>query len=146
MGIGRRKAGTVVRCPSCTTPLVVPRPKPQPIHNPSLKRDPQVFERGDFDEIFQRALRKSQSPSPAKLSPAPYQSPAAAIDSSPAPANADRDVNSIGGAPKLAEAPAGYGHIRLSFRLLALIGAAAVIVLALMFAAGFVVGRFSAAS
>ena len=61
MGIARRKAGTVVRCPTCAGQVVVPNPEsvppeppseevpqaPQPAHGPGL------FERSDFEqEIF----------------------------------------------------------------------------------------------
>jgi hypothetical protein len=59
MGIARRKAGTVVSCPTCQGQVVVPTPEPalQPVPMPppapgAEQRQPgsNVFERQDFDE------------------------------------------------------------------------------------------------
>jgi hypothetical protein len=59
MGIGRRKAGTVVRCPTCSSEVTVPDPNAKVSEKPRPGRQPDVFERSDFDEIF-RALSGPQ--------------------------------------------------------------------------------------
>src|SRR5256714_9996645 len=61
MGIARRKAGTVVRCPTCSGQVVVPKPEGPPEPEPE-DRSPQppppepaqdLFERSDFGaELF----------------------------------------------------------------------------------------------
>src|SRR5262249_10020626 len=64
MGIARRKAGTVVRCPTCSGQVVVPSPEaappdlvePSPPPPQTQPRGPGLFERSDFgDELFQNA-------------------------------------------------------------------------------------------
>jgi len=52
LGIARRKAGTVVRCPTCAGQVVVPtvetnEPEGQPGEEKQL-----IFERSDFDELL----------------------------------------------------------------------------------------------
>jgi hypothetical protein len=61
MGIGQRKAGTVVRCPNCTSEVTVPEPNAKVSQKPKRERQPHVFERSDFDEIF-RVLSRPQRP------------------------------------------------------------------------------------
>lgn len=61
LGIARRKAGQVVRCPTCAGQVVVPTPEEVagaeaeagPNSPPVGGDGPPVFERSDFDEIFQ---------------------------------------------------------------------------------------------
>src|SRR5256714_11793322 len=73
LGIARRKAGTVVRCPTCAGQVVVPpsdvpdppemaaAPPPAPTRAPTPApapapaREPPVFERNDFDELLNEA-------------------------------------------------------------------------------------------
>src|SRR5580700_3891271 len=55
MGIARRKAGTVVRCPTCSGQVVVPHPDQEATAKPGTGRsaeDSPLFERSDFDEFF----------------------------------------------------------------------------------------------
>src|SRR4051812_20151282 len=63
MGIARRKAGTVVRCPTCSGQVVVPNPEdgaaeseePSPPPHPQPK-GPELFDRSDFgDDLFHSA-------------------------------------------------------------------------------------------
>ena len=49
MGIARRKAGTVVRCPTCAGQVVVPRPE----GGAGGKAD--AFEGNDIDEVLQHS-------------------------------------------------------------------------------------------
>ncbi len=106
MGIARRKAGTVVRCPKCAGQVVVPDPggapelpdgtaeppaspqptNPQPVPSPKAEAD--LFEQSDFGREFEpRPQIMSQPPLPrpvqAHASPAPLQATASAYDAVP---------------------------------------------------------------
>ena len=69
MGIARRKAGMVVRCPTCSGQVVVPRPEAgTAADEPSAPSPalPDLFERSDFgQDLFHNA-----QPSVARTSPA----------------------------------------------------------------------------
>src|SRR2546430_16939690 len=55
MGISRRKAGTVVRCPTCAGQVVVPDPDaPAPADEKPGEQAaaPNLFERSDFDDVL----------------------------------------------------------------------------------------------
>jgi DNA-directed RNA polymerase subunit RPC12/RpoP len=89
MGIARRKAGTVVSCPTCGGQVVVPTPEPpiQPVQLPPTPGNgpPQanVFEKPDFDAgMFNPKPVPAPPPAPV---PAPSL-PAQATMPSPAPA------------------------------------------------------------
>lgn len=61
MGISRRKAGTVVRCPKCSHQVMVPVTDEGP--NPPVPAESApIFERSDFDDLIQQA-----APEPAKM-------------------------------------------------------------------------------
>jgi phage FluMu protein Com len=76
MGIARRKAGTVVRCPTCSGQVVVPAAEantaPVDSSDPH-KRAPVLFERQDFDQLFGPATGE---PRQEKAPPAPNRAPA----------------------------------------------------------------------
>ena len=55
MGIARRKAGTVVRCPTCSGQVVVPDPGAAAEAEPGPGPANQLFEGSDFDLIFNPA-------------------------------------------------------------------------------------------
>lgn len=87
MGIARRKAGTVVRCPTCSGQVVVPNPEAAaaaaPGPGPSAAGAagaPPVFERSDFAELFGQT-GEAEVPQPLQASagapPAPAAAPAA---------------------------------------------------------------------
>src|SRR6516164_8520516 len=64
MGISRRKAGTVVSCPTCHGQVVVPSPGPEEPKNPGNgSESPALFERSDFDEVFAPAPTEAAAPS-----------------------------------------------------------------------------------
>jgi len=99
MGITRRKAGTVVSCPTCQGQVVVPSPDPglEPVPLPSPSPlEPQgqasnVFERQDFDPgLF------NPNPVPAAAPPmaGPAFSPPRSAPSVPPPKNAHGDLES----------------------------------------------------
>src|SRR5437764_5207339 len=52
LGIARRKAGTVVRCPTCAGQVVVPTPPEGSPDEPEDPQNPMLFERSDFDDVF----------------------------------------------------------------------------------------------
>lgn len=98
MGIARRKAGTVVRCPSCAGQVVVPSPEGEaPAEAPAAgaPKEP-LFERSDFDEIFQPAIERGRrrvhapEPAPAPAAPPPLpRDPAAWEEPAAPPAEAE---------------------------------------------------------
>jgi DNA-directed RNA polymerase subunit RPC12/RpoP len=54
LGIARRKAGTVVRCPTCAGQVVVPAPEGGAEAEPSpASPKAALFERSDFDNLFE---------------------------------------------------------------------------------------------
>jgi phage FluMu protein Com len=77
MGIARRKAGTVVRCPTCSGQVVVPAAEASTAQVDSSdphKPAPVLFERQDFDQLFGPATsepRKEKQPAAPKRAPAP---------------------------------------------------------------------------
>ncbi len=74
LGIARRKAGTVVRCPTCAGQVVVPMPEgEEAVPTPAAPRGG-LFERSDFDNLFE------------PLEPAPIASAPVGAGSKPAPA------------------------------------------------------------
>src|SRR5260370_38642428 len=52
LGISRRKAGTVVRCPTCAGQVVVPNVEAEETESGTGERDQLIFERNDFDELL----------------------------------------------------------------------------------------------
>jgi hypothetical protein len=86
LGIARRKAGTVVRCPNCAGQVVVPAidedepeaPEPSPVPQEAAPKPvgaaaPPLFERSDFDDI----LKPVASREPANVARGPVASPPA---------------------------------------------------------------------
>src|SRR5204863_3328000 len=70
MGIARRKAGNVVRCPTCAGQVVVPQTDLAAAAGalkPSNGAEQPLFERSDFDELF----KTSDSDDPAVIGPRP---------------------------------------------------------------------------
>jgi phage FluMu protein Com len=78
MAIAQRKAGTVVRCPTCAGQVVVPSPEqaaaqesaappPSKPEAPKKPQAPALFERSDFGELFQNPA----PPPPFALGPEP---------------------------------------------------------------------------
>jgi hypothetical protein len=93
MAIAKRKAGTVVRCPTCAGQVVVPSVEsaaPEPANAGGPPR-PDLFERSDFDNLFQNPAAPPQQPPPAFApAPGPASPPAASggFDVEPVPMSA----------------------------------------------------------
>jgi hypothetical protein len=144
MGIARRKAGTVVRCPACSGQVIVPNPSDEPTEKPpeSPAGEAELFERSDFEEIFGSAAGgKRSSERPAVAAPAPASSAGAMTADKPEPYAFD--VERVNVAPNMVveagetESPPG---IFLSPRRATLLIVAVILALALAFAAGLIVG------
>ncbi len=80
MGIARRKAGTVVRCPKCAGQVIVPAPVPELVPaEPAGAPGPALFEESDFDQLFEASPPLVPSPPVQPLPPVvnPLPRPAA---------------------------------------------------------------------
>jgi phage FluMu protein Com len=96
LGIARRKAGQVVRCPTCAGQVVVPTP--EEVDNAAGGGDPEsppgddapVFERSDFDQIFNIPSEPQPVPAPTgrglAATGAPADFPRYDVESVPPPA------------------------------------------------------------
>lgn len=137
MGIARRKAGQVVRCPNCGGQLVVPNPEeaggePQP---PAGDEQQLVFERNDFEELLNPAVAGSPTATkPLGQPDAPGRSPPA-----PGPAVPDFDVEPVA-APGAASRAAQPGII-LSPKMATILSVAVIVGLAVTFVLGLIVGK-----
>jgi hypothetical protein len=83
LGIATRKAGTVVNCPQCGQPLIVPSPEPQvapagaAVQAPPSAAPPPggLFEQDDFDVVLATDAMVQAPPPPPRPSPARTQTP-----------------------------------------------------------------------
>jgi hypothetical protein len=151
LGIARRKAGTVVRCPTCAGQVVVPTPEgegtaPAP-GGPKLA----LFERSDFDNLFEPL-----EPVPAADQPAAVGSksaPPAAPAANPGPAiwktevGGDVDVEPVRLPPGDLIVPSAPAAARppglvLSPTWATVLSVVVILALAAAFAAGLAVGYF----
>jgi hypothetical protein len=145
LGIARRKAGSVVNCPQCAQPLIVPTPEPEPTAAAATvpaappKGPSKLFERDDFEAILQgdatlpapdrptRRRREDRGPSPLPPKPFPVER------SLPAP-----DDPEMAFAPAPQTRPAG---VVLSTAMLVLLVVGVLVLIAVAFGAGIVIGR-----
>src|SRR5260370_13680135 len=146
LGISRRKAGTVVRCPTCAGQVVVPSADaeaPEVTPGPS---DPLVFERNDFEDMLntEGAVPLEKKEGLATAADAPVALPSAP---NPPPgawgthAEPPYDVERINPVPQAATAESvPQAGIFLSSRNATLLVVAVVVLLAVFFAAGLLVG------
>lgn len=157
MGIARRKAGTVVRCPSCSGQVVVPNPTSEPtekphegVSPPPPVQSPPLFERANFDELFDDAAggKRSVSRPAAAAAPRPTDQPQA-VGTAPGAKSSDFafDVEPVPLHTPTPSAPAeplpysrGPEGIVLSPRTATLLIVATILALALVFIVGMIVG------
>ncbi len=142
LGIARRKAGSMVRCPTCQNELTVPssseshhvaQPEPQPsVTRPSPSgKEPGLFDRDDFDDL----LRPGQPPIPSN--PFPLGGPPSASGAFSLP-HPDSPISS---SPDGTEAkPVARTFVLTPLRT-ALLIAAGLVLVGVAFALGLLVGR-----
>ena len=123
LGIARRKIGMEVNCPTCHNKVVVPPTDSPDVDQPAGKKDP-LFEGSDLDALLRPAA--APPPEPVKKDP-PLRPFPAAFDVAPYPA------------PAPAAPPPG---VVLSPFQATLLTVGAVLILAVAFAAGLLIGRF----
>ena len=122
LGIAHRKIGTEVNCPTCHNKVLVPATDAPDVDRPTVRKPDPLFEGSDLDALLQ--------PSPAD--------PAAASPPPAAPA-ASLDVEPYRPPAPLSVPPAG---LTLSSFQATLLTVGTVLLLALFFAAGLLIGRY----
>lgn len=126
MAIARRKAGTVVRCPTCGGQVIVPQP--EPAHKPG-KEAGAVFEQANFDQVFEQP---GNGPEVHGGHPPAPQPPAHPPAHPPHPTNVDVEPLDMG-----VEAE---GWVLTTGKLI-LLGIIIILLMGLAFVAGLLVGR-----
>lgn len=146
LGIATRKAGTVVNCPQCGQPLIVPSPEPEPTHAatagaPAPVASPsKLFEEDDFDVILEpdATLQNAKEPPPKPKANRPT-SPPAPPPQRPFPV--ERSLPTPPRAPMPLTAPAPASGILLSPVKLIIALVAVFVCVGIAFAGGILVGR-----
>jgi hypothetical protein len=144
LGIGSRKAGTVVECPKCHGQVTVPRSDGRGVEVAPPRPPAALFERLDLEEWSPSPVHRELSP----VATAKREEPAGpvpgfpAIPKLPQPEPLARDagqVEPVGSpAPMMVPSPG----ILLSSRQAAVLTVVVIVLLGLAFAAGLVVGRY----
>ena len=152
LGIARRKAGTVVRCPNCAGQVVVPTLEEAGLADgpqPPVMHGGQLFEGNEID----RMLEGAAGDQPSALDIPPPRLPSPALPPAPAAvAPMPMPVPMPGAMPKPAAAPPGFSPamapgaagtgIYLSPSRATLLSVIAVVALAIAFGLGLLVGLF----
>jgi hypothetical protein len=148
LGIARRKAGTVVRCPTCAGQVIVPNVDTEETEGPGGEDEPLVFERSDFEELLNPAeqavpLERKQpvlasGEAPVAL-PSATEPPAGAWGTHAEPAYDVERINPVPAARPADKAGQRPGIVLSSAKATALV-VAAVVALALAFGGGFLTG------
>ena len=142
MGIARRKAGSEVQCPTCRHSVVVPpedevpdAPQPRAVaksaEQASATGAAPLFERSDFDDVL-RGPEAQPSPRIARPVPKNGASAPRGLESAPA----------IGAPASLPSAMIPSSGIFLSSNRATILAVAGIILLAVAFGAGLLVGRY----
>jgi phage FluMu protein Com len=149
LGIARRKAGTVVRCPNCSGQVVVPTLEEAGLSDgPQATAGQQLFEGNEIDRLLEGAAGDQPSaiaPPPRSTSAAAPVGPSApaAVAPPPAPAKSPeappQPLVSPAGFPGPATPPNG---IWLSPAKATMLSVIAVVALAVAFGVGLLVGLF----
>ena len=117
LGIAHRKIGTEVNCPTCHNKVMVPATDAPDVDRPTARKPDPLFEGSDLDALLQ--------PSPVEPAVAP----------APAPRAAALDVEPY-------RPPAASAGLTLSSFQATLLTVGTVLLLALFFAAGLLIGRY----
>jgi hypothetical protein len=144
LGIARRKIGTQVECPTCHNSVTVPAVDSPDAAAPVKRYDPPLFERSDIDDLLGRAPADPPGtvapPSPDPVAPpAPPPAPWALppTDFQPEPYKPSAPSPAVG-----RPGPAPAAGVVLTPLNATLLTVAAVLLLAVAFAAGLLIGRF----
>jgi hypothetical protein len=153
MGISRRKAGTVVSCPKCHGQVVVPHPAPDSEEDdppaPDTGAQP-LFEGTDFDQVFGDAPGEAAAPAemgPAILAPDPAPALSRNVPSPFQQIGSQQEISfdaeRVGAfAPPISSGPgAGRSGVWLSPTAIVLLSLLVLVLLALAFVGGLLVGR-----
>ena len=141
LGIARRKAGTVVRCPTCSGQVIVPSQDAVPATDGANGGQQPVFEQSDFEELFGAAAVTAKEPaavSAAPPAPKPAVAPAGAWGTHAEPAF---DVEKLEPSATLAPRAAAQGFV-LSPTKATILAVVVILALGVAFGAGVLVGRF----
>jgi hypothetical protein len=152
MGIARRKAGTVVRCPKCAGQVVVPQPESYEEDRPEGSRQAvantpgqvqagtagaALFEHHDFAKVFQEA----PAAGPQVLHPPTFHNPPAAnprpAENAGLPQYEAIPLNPVKGMPLKGTARGVF----LTSGVLAVLSALVVILMGMAFFLGLLLGR-----
>ena len=145
MRIGRRKAGTVVRCPKCKNDIVVPKVEngamDGPEHSQNAPPNPQagdggLFEQSDFEKVFGEGTAAGpQMLQPPKTSGTAPASPWAAFPNPASPGPAEYEAVPLGPVKNL---PRG---VFVTSGVLAAVSAVVVVLMGMAFFLGLLLGR-----
>lgn len=125
LGIAHRKIGMEVSCPTCHNLVLVPPRDAPDVDQPTAQKDP-LFEGSDLDALLQPALAEQ-----------PVAAPRPHVWPQPSPAAASFDVE-----PYIPPSPAPPAGLVLSPLQATLFTVGAVLLLAAVFTAGLLIGRF----
>jgi phage FluMu protein Com len=130
LGIARRKSGTQVQCPTCRAELTVP--VADEVEEPAPAANPPLFERDDFEDFLNGGSASSaRAPAP----PAPMRAP-------PRPAPAPPVYESEPYSPVPSPAPQSSPGLVLSPARATVLTVVLIVLLAIAFGSGLLVGRF----
>jgi hypothetical protein len=138
LGIARRKANQVVRCPTCAGEVVVPEPEAgaEELEQEKVPANQPVFERSDFEDLFNEPVVQGPPAKPAPPpAPAPSAPPAAPAWNPPGASAFDEEPVSRRTSPQ----PVG---LVLSPAMATVLTVVVILGLAVAFGAGWLVGRF----
>jgi phage FluMu protein Com len=146
LGIARRKAGQVVRCPTCAGQVIVPEAEEEPAPAPAGDgAPPPLFERSDFEDVFN--VPATEQPQPAAAAgPVAAPSPGHPVTSWPTEGevpgiDVERAVPELIPPPLPPVAPALPGPgIILSPKKATVLTVVVIIIIAVAFLAGVLVG------
>jgi len=157
LGIARRKAGTVGRCPTCAGQVVVPNADSAE-EEPKDQANQPVFERSDFDELFHKPAPIAEEGEPHTAgAAAPRGTGGTAAGTAAPPAAAPEEAWGTHADPDVEVEPLGVPSRRsgvafepaprppgivLSPAKATVLTVVVVVGLAVAFAAGLLVGRF----
>ena len=149
LGISRRKAGTVVRCPTCAGQVIVPNVDAEAPPAGQNSPNPLVFERGDFDDLLntegeaavpleRKEELETAADAPVVLSSA-ADPPPGAWGTHPEPAF---DVERINPVPLATAESVPQAGIFVSTRNAVLLAVAVAVLLGVFFVAGLLIGMW----